>query len=643
MTPTYADTLLKINGVSKWYGDNIILRNVTAEIKDVYCDGVDRGQVIGLISPSGVGKALANGTLVITPTGTCPIESLTVGDLVSGTDGLSHKVTGVFPQGKKELFKVTFIDRTSVECCDDHLWTTRTKQEYDNIRDKRIYKVVDGKRSYHTEPTGKVAPFKTRSLSEIRKNLKPWDHEIPMPQPVEFISDGKLTLNPYLLGLLLGDGSFRNSCITFSKPEKDLQLAIINNLPVGDSTSQITENEIRIIGDTGKGGAPSYTRQELIKLGLDGKSSIEKFIPKEYLFSSYKNRLHLLRGLLDTDGHVCLSGAIVEFSSSSKQLCEDTQFLARSLGAYVTEGKPRTPTYSYRGEKRKGKTSYRIHISFYNDVVPISSQKNLAKWTGKWDRKIKRTIESIEPTRTADATCISVDSPDSCYLVDQFIVTHNTTLLRLIAGLEQPSNGEITARNGTGMVYVNPGLMGFVTQNYIMFDHRTVESNLLLAASMNPKIKPEDRDTEVLQALSTYRLEDKGKLYPSQLSGGQKQRVAIARQILAGSKFLLLDEPFSGLDPIAEERVCKTLTDIAAHDGLHTTIIVTHHLEAAAGVADTLWMIGRDYEEDKPVPGAYIKFVYNLAEMGLAWRENILEQQDFHDFMRIVYEKFHVL
>lgn len=216
-----------------------------------------------------------------------------------------------------------------------------------------------------------------------------------------------------------------------------------------------------------------------------------------------------------------------------------------------------------------------------------------------------------------------------------------STILRMLAGLEEPTTGSIKHLDGKEMKAAQPGCMGVVAQKYTVFDHRTVLGNLIVAAKQNPTTT--DYEAAARAALAKYLLEDKADLYPDQLSGGQKQRVAIARQTLTGAKFLCLDEPFSGLDPIMIEKVCKVIKDIASADGLATTFVITHDVEAAAVVSDTLLCIGHDYEQGKKVPGAYIKFKYNLAEMGLAWQDNISETAEFHDFMKELYAVYHDL
>jgi polar amino acid transport system ATP-binding protein/sulfate transport system ATP-binding protein len=135
--------------------------------------------------------------------------------------------------------------------------------------------------------------------------------------------------------------------------------------------------------------------------------------------------------------------------------------------------------------------------------------------------------------------------------------------------------------------------------------------------------------------LKRFDLEDRGDLYPSQLSGGQRQRVAIAQQFLCSEHILLMDEPFSGLDLVAVEKVSRMITEVANSDELNTIIVVTHDIDAACAVADTIWLLGRDRDDHGHIiPGAKVKATYNLIERGLMWREGLMGSKEFADLVR---------
>ena len=141
--------------------------------------------------------------------------------------------------------------------------------------------------------------------------------------------------------------------------------------------------------------------------------------------------------------------------------------------------------------------------------------------------------------------------------------------------------------------------------------------------------------------LERFNLMDRAGLYPAQLSGGQKQRVAIAQQFMCSEHFLLLDEPFSGLDPMAIDRVCELLAEVACMHEMNTIVVVTHDIAAALEVADTIWLMGRDRDaEGKIIPGARIQESYNLIERGLAWRDGVTTTPEFLLTMREIRTRF---
>jgi polar amino acid transport system ATP-binding protein/sulfate transport system ATP-binding protein len=214
-----------------------------------------------------------------------------------------------------------------------------------------------------------------------------------------------------------------------------------------------------------------------------------------------------------------------------------------------------------------------------------------------------------------------------------------TRLLRIIAGLDAPDKGTVRGQNGAELP---AGSVGFVFQDYPLLQHRSVRSNLELAGRIAgmPADKQRKRATELLE---TFRLSERGSFYPAQLSGGQRQRVAIAQQIMQPRRLLLMDEPFSGLDPQALDDVMSLIVEVANMDELNTILLVTHDIRAAMAVSDTLHMLGRERTAGKPVQGAHVVWSYDMVERGLAWRENVEDLPEFAELEKEIKSRFREL
>ena len=216
-----------------------------------------------------------------------------------------------------------------------------------------------------------------------------------------------------------------------------------------------------------------------------------------------------------------------------------------------------------------------------------------------------------------------------------------TQLFRCLAGLQKPTSGTIQVTEK--QLPVTAGMVGVVEQNYVLFNWRTVLDNLIIAARQHGHSKKESRE-QAYAMLDKFKLVEKANVYPQQLSGGQRQRIAIAKQLLCSNHFLLMDEPFSGLDPIMKDVVCHTITEVSELDELNTIIVTTHDIESAVAIADTLWLLGRERDAaGKVVSGAKVAEVYDLIEAELAWHPGIQETPKFSEFVRGVKQRFRTL
>lgn len=380
-------------------------------------DALLGGWPVGVLSllaarPS-MGKAQPLDAHVLTPRGFRRMGDLAVGDAVIGAHGRTCRVIGIVPQGQREIFQVRMTDGATTRCCDEHLWLTRSRSE---VR------------------RGLAATVKP--LAAIRTAIRiadgHYNHRMPIVAPVHFGDEPPLPLHPYALGALLGDGSFTSGNVKFCKPEADVQARLIESLPLEDE-AHVTSGRrgMLSIKRRKRGREVSETKKILGSFGLFGRSSLDKYIPPVYLTASLESRTELLQGLMDTHGYVEPSGRNIEFATSSPQLRDDVTFLVRSLGGLVGHA-TRIPKFrTTSGEKKAGARSYRLYISFPEArILPVSSAKHRARWRPGEAHEQYRSIETVESLGPQPCQCITVDAPDGLYVTDDFIVTHNSSLIR---------------------------------------------------------------------------------------------------------------------------------------------------------------------------------------------------------------------
>ncbi len=198
-----------------------------------------------------------------------------------------------------------------------------------------------------------------------------------------------------------------------------------------------------------------------------------------------------------------------------------------------------------------------------------------------------------------------------------------TQLFKILSGLQHPTDGTVTIHDDE---IVKAGDMGVIFQNYYLFEWRSVYQSLLLAAKKNPALKGQEADM-IGHYAKEFHLQEELKKYPQQLSGGQRQRASIIQQLLKGSDFLLLDEPFSGLDVCVLDKVTELLLQVSVSDELKTLIIVSHDIVTSVAISDTVLIMGNEAGK----PGATIKKEIDLIERDLAWQKDIKKEKAFID------------
>ena len=424
---------VNFSDVSEQESIRVILENQikTNNIKHAYlfCGG------------AGTGKAQPLDSDIMTIRGYKKMKDISVGDKL--IDGLGNQtiVTGIYPQGFKPIYKITFSDRTSTLCSDEHIWKVG---KYSNYKGQVIWQNMT------------VKELLQNGLKKA--NNKGWKYRIPVPQ-INCWEDN-ITIDPYLLGYLIGDGDLGSSkSIKVSIYENDIFEKINNILKLMGYKLHLCNSANNLKKDYNivqlnfeysnqfkdNTGFVKYIQE----LNLRCKS-IEKHIPQKYLFSSVECRQKLLQGLFDADGYIDQANNYI-FTTSSPQLSKDFAFLVRSLGGTDTViEKP--STYKKDGKSIICENHFDHVIKFENDFQFCSSNKHMNKIKLKQNGP-QRRIVNIEYVGEQQCQCIMVDSEDHTYMTNDLIVTHNTTTARIIAnmineGKSKPIELDCASHNG---------------------------------------------------------------------------------------------------------------------------------------------------------------------------------------------------
>ena len=262
-------------------------------------------------------------------------------------------------------------------------------------------------------------------------------------------------------------------------------------------------------------------------------------------------------------------------------------------------------------------------ISINNTICEEAANLKVGDSIKKSDKSdIKLISNEIFPEeRVYD---IEVDSDNHLYKTSNGIIHHNTQLFRILSGLIKPHTGSV--RVGLDLHPIQVGEVAVVPQNYLLFNHRTIFTNLKIGLTgSGAKFSDKDIKDIINSYADKFGLTDHLKKYPMELSGGQRQRVSIIQQILTGNEFILLDEPFSGLDSVVKESILQLLVTISNLDELKTLIIISHDIENSLAISDTALVLAN--EEGKK--GSTITNTFDLANMGLAWDPKIKENEEF--------------
>ena len=387
---------------------------------------------------TGNGKGQPDSAKIKIPGGWTTMGKIKVGDTVTAWDGSPTKVTGVYPQGLKQVYRISFEDGRQTEVDETHLW-----EVYDTNAPltSRYGKTGNQIRTPEEIEENRWRIINTEELIELSKKPERWKRLYVRLNKPEEGTDRKFKIDPYVMGVILGDGCTASNCVTITKPYQQMFDKVSRLLPDHLTVKWVDEKTFTVgYKDAKDRLSKTHLKDYLIDHDLMGKRSWEKVIPVEYLHGSRKQRLALLQGLLDTDGTVGAIGEMVKpngkkierkggtisFSSSSEKLALGVQYLVRSLGG-IAKLSTRIPHYTYKGMRLEGRTDYRLHIRHPEPetLFTLDHKKERAN-AGQYSSKLKLRFKGIEKRQVENTTCISIAHKDQLYVTDDFIVTHNT-------------------------------------------------------------------------------------------------------------------------------------------------------------------------------------------------------------------------
>lgn len=345
----------------------------------------------------GTGKGQLPTARIATPTGWTTFDAVRVGDEIIDPDGGVTRIKGVYPRGRMEMFRVTFSDGTTTVCSGDHLWDVRTAQ-----------------RKFRGLPyeTLELRQLVARGLHNANGNAK---HYIPMVAPVEYRSNS-LTLPPYLVGYILGNGGLSGYTNILSIPDQETvdRLNGLMATPLLPKKDSAYDYHIK----------DAVVNAWIEVSGLRGCLPHEKHCPDNYLYAAVEDRIALLQGLCDADGHAIATGG-VEYSTTSANLRDTFVALVQSLGGTCTVAE-KIPTYTYQGETREGRLAYRINAAFPAAIRPFWLGRKARAYVVPTKYEPTRAIVAVDSIGEQECICIQVESKSQRYVTDDYVVTHNT-------------------------------------------------------------------------------------------------------------------------------------------------------------------------------------------------------------------------
>jgi hypothetical protein len=389
------------------------IRDLVLEV----CNGEITSAVV--VGPRGGGKALSIFTPIPTPAGWKQIGDLVEGDVVFDDQGKPCRVVNAFPiMEHRKCYEIVFSDGSWI-CADaDHLWQTKTQLERAaNLVHQARQLRSDG---WHGQWQGER--YGVRTTEDIRQTLttgerRDRNHSVDNAAPLD-LPWRKLPVDPYILGLWLGDGCCQNGWITVGDDDLTAIVSAVKSKGASVKTRPDSGDNWRFKVD----GLPAKLRH----MGLLDQ---HKHVPAPYLRASKSQRLELLRGLMDSDGTTRNSSNNCQFDNTNEDLADAVEELVVSLGWKCSRHAKIAKLYG----KECGAV-YRVSFRPTEQVFRNPRKASRLDFSVRQSsRHLIRTISEVRDTPSLPVRCIEVDSPSHLYLAGrQMVPTHNSQSVSFI-------------------------------------------------------------------------------------------------------------------------------------------------------------------------------------------------------------------
>lgn len=403
---------------------------------DRLTNGLHPGQMIVVAARPAIGKALALDTPLPTPAGWTTMGDVQVGDrLIAGDGTITRVVAATDVMVDRPCYRVTFDDGSSIVADAQHQWMTRTRAE----------RRVGAAGAVRT--TEELAATVRCVTAEARAN-----HSVATTEPL-CLQDKDLLVDPYVLGVRLGDGHSTSARFTSVDPEiamrvegRGYDVRAAGHARAADLDTVLLPHETVAVRACEVCGAELVPARSQVRTcgrscggrvrSLDGRGTVQgrlrtigvlgdEHIPAAYLRASEAQRRELLAGLLDTGGTVNPTGS-VQFAVTDERLARDVRELVHSLG-YRTGWS----TQTVRGRSAATSTRFTITFTTDDDVFALERKKLVHKERRRRStpRLRQRYVVSVEPVGSVPVRCVEIAHPSHLYLAGPSMVpTHNSTL-----------------------------------------------------------------------------------------------------------------------------------------------------------------------------------------------------------------------